>query len=1119
MQLLKKILLIVTLNASFYSYGQFSHDEYMASELSYEIYSQTGNNGNLFINNHYIFNCSIELYSWGDGFWMYNYPTVFPHWFLPETSHKISCNAHCNNSQGSGTRYNGIYKKANEYASQTQWSGSPPPVGVSFLGSPPNVNGWVIVGQIRSRRDTTLKNIVLDTTRILLNMAVVPTRIYTFPNGMIPFTDSSPRFNRDPVILCSAGDTVNFSQGLYDPDGDSLVVSWTPHLGGLNKTMANGSINIWPIGGLPSSFLLAGLYPRYYDTVTYASGYSYNNPLPDASFNPANIPATLNQSTGDIYFCCHNPGNYSMAIKVSSYRNGQILNDVHREIFVSVFPPDSNHDPKILAAGAPFVDTIYAGDSITIPFTITDLDSSDWLNFSATGFPLDSNLNGTGGCSKPPCAYFSILPPDSFQSAGFGMFHWKTTCNHTAQYQNSVTYNFALSVKDDNCPLPGFGSKNISITVIKPPVLPAAALHCASVDSSGNVLLSWSPAVDTTGFSFKKYVVHFSDSLYGNYTALDTIWDINQSSYFHLGAGANTDTLFYVLETVSSCNPLHSAFSDTIATIFLNLSNSGTGIASLSWNDIRDSLSLGSYYHIYRSIDHQPFVLLDSSALISFVDTIAVCSLEVSYYVSLGDSTGCVSRSNMRTSLFEDKIAPFQAAIDTVSIDGLNHPHISWFTSSSPDVVAYVVFAGGMAVDTLWADSSFFDTSLVVGSSAICYAVAPMDSCGNMGALSAVHCSIGLSAKINSCAQSVRIAWHPNQDTLRVGYQLFYRENGGAEVLLATLGAGDSSFVHTGANAGSSYCYFARALLSSGRSSSSNRFCVVADFSPASDYTYLRVATVVGGSLVRLKVQSDSSVAVRKFIIQRRLQGMSAFSTLASVPYQALGLWYFDDVSANVQQRSYAYRIISVDSCYRNDTSNIGQTILLSSSANANNINKLSWNPYADWQAGVDFYLIHRLVENVEILPPIIVPESGAASYSYSDDVTQFANRGSEFCYFIEAVEAPGNTITLSFDTSFSNLSCINREPVIYIPSAFHPGGGINELFKPVIPFIYGNDYSMIIFNRWGQKLFETHDINTAWDGTFKGKDVPAESYVYLIKLRDNDGNEIVKTGSFVLIR
>ncbi len=1110
--------------ASFQLLGQLWIPGKLAAEVTYTISSSTGYGGTVdYIATQYR-NCSKDYHTY-PVVGIFNYPATYAG-ALPFSSvtDSLSCGPQCATNQGGGPFYEGIYTREKIHPIALLGS-SYVHTPLAFLGTPP-VNGWVLCAFLFGQRDSSVQNIIYDTTSMSsayyfsrpINI-ITYSRIYPFPSNMIPFYDSSPQFSADAVIYCTAGDTVNYNLGIFDTDGDSFVVYWAPNLGG-NTAPTYGGTSFWPIGGLPAPVFSSSSNTWYkFDTVMYASGYSYTNPLPDASFNPANIPASLDSLTGEIYFCCHNPGNYAAAVNVFSYRNGQILSEVHREMFISVFPPDSNHDPEILNVGAPFTDTIFAGDSITIPFLVSDADPLDWVWFSATGFPLDSNLNGTGGCSKPPCAYFSIFPNDSFHTAAYGVFKWQTTCNHTAQYQNSITYTFILNTKDDHCPLHGFGSQSISITVIKPPPLDAAPLHCASVDSFGNVLLSWSAAVDTTGFSFKKYRLWTSDSLYGSYTLVDSFASIATVSYFHLGAGANADTVFYFLETLSSCNPMRSAFSDTIATIFLNLANSGTGIASLSWNDIRDSLSLGNYYHIYRSINHAPFVLLDSTALISFVDTIAVCSLEVSYYVSLGDSSGCISRSNIRTSLFEDLIGPIAVVWDTVSIDNTNHPHLAWFSSPSPDVVAYLVYSGGVIVDTVWADSSFFDTSMVVGNSGICYAVAPMDSCGNLGALSSLHCSIALATKLNKCAKSIAVSWHPNQDTSVLGYQVFYRENGGSEVLLASLGALDSSFVHSSLNTGSTYCYFVRAVLSAGRSTSSNRACILADFTPVVDYTYLRVASVAGGSMVKLKVQSDTSVAVREFIIQRRWVQTASFTTIATLPYQGLKTWFFNDVSANVYQRSFVYRIISVDSCYRNDTSNIGQSILLISEQKANNINALYWNHYMDWQAGVDYYLIHRLLEDVEVFPNIVIPESGLKKYSYEDDVTQSANAGSEFCYYIEAREASGNSITNSFDTSFSNLACLTREPNIYIPSAFHPGGGINDVFKPEIPFIYGNSYQMLIYNRWGQKLFETHEINTGWDGTFKGVDSPTDSYIYLIKLHDKDGNEVVKTGSLILIR
>jgi hypothetical protein len=237
-------------------------------------------------------------------------------------------------------------------------------------------------------------------------------------------------------------------------------------------------------------------------------------------------------------------------------------------------------------------------------------------------------------------------------------FKWITSCNHISKYQKSVTYNFTLKAKDSHCPLAGTINKPITITVLRPPKLPAPGLHCAAVDSAGDVSLSWSPVTDSLGRSFRFYRIWVSHSLTGGFVVADSVFNINTSSWVHQGAGAHNDTLFYFVETVSGCNNMFSAFSDTLSTLFLNLVNQGNGSALLSWNDIRDSASSALPYRIFRKVAGGAFVLIDSSLSNSFVDTVSVCSLAVSYFVTLADSAGCHHRSNIRLSVFEDKISP-----------------------------------------------------------------------------------------------------------------------------------------------------------------------------------------------------------------------------------------------------------------------------------------------------------------------------------------------------------------------------------------------------------------------------------------------------------------------------
>ena len=58
----------------------------------------------------------------------------------------------------------------------------------------------------------------------------------------------------------------------------------------------------------------------------------------------------------------------------------------------------------------------------------------------------------------------------------------------------------------------------------------------------------------------------------------------------------------------------------------------------------------------------------------------------------------------------------------------------------------------------------------------------------------------------------------------------------------------------------------------------------------------------------------------------------------------------------------------------------------------------------------------------------------------------------------------------------------------------------------------------MLIFNRWGQVVYEGNDPN-GWDGRFDGEPAPAEVYVYLAKFRFPNGDQLEYKGDLTLIR
>jgi gliding motility-associated-like protein len=77
----------------------------------------------------------------------------------------------------------------------------------------------------------------------------------------------------------------------------------------------------------------------------------------------------------------------------------------------------------------------------------------------------------------------------------------------------------------------------------------------------------------------------------------------------------------------------------------------------------------------------------------------------------------------------------------------------------------------------------------------------------------------------------------------------------------------------------------------------------------------------------------------------------------------------------------------------------------------------------------------------------------------------------------------------------------------LFVPNSFTPNNdGVNDVWFPVFDQL--DEIQISIFNRWGEKVFESIELEKGWDGTFAGKICPEDTYIYLIKAEDMDGNQ-----------
>ena len=107
----------------------------------------------------------------------------------------------------------------------------------------------------------------------------------------------------------------------------------------------------------------------------------------------------------------------------------------------------------------------------------------------------------------------------------------------------------------------------------------------------------------------------------------------------------------------------------------------------------------------------------------------------------------------------------------------------------------------------------------------------------------------------------------------------------------------------------------------------------------------------------------------------------------------------------------------------------------------------------------------------------------------------------------------------ICWDT-ISQLRKIGPDVTVFVPTAFSPertGPKTNNIFRAVVNG--EKTFHIELYNRWGEKLWETDDKYAGWDGTYKGEDAQQDVYAWFIKVTAYDGEEYTYEGTVTLLR
>ena len=511
---------------------------------------------------------------------------------------------------------------------------------ITLSGKPPSgnanqwLNGWVFSWAAPCCRSGKMTNISNTGTGALFKAIM-------FGDGrptQDPCYDSSPIFNEAPTsIVCQKYD-FQFDNNVTDSELDSLDFKWADVVDrSISASQYQPQFNMW------------------------RAGFSLANPTPTVAMNPDNKSATIDPKTGAVNMYVVLPPNapangslfYLTSTQVDAWgydasgnriKKATVFRDMPFNVFDcprNTFTYNDNfgnpvnidqvNTPPIIQMDSVLTNrldiTVYAGDSISLPFLTIDTNASrcaptllTTVTIEPSGIQFDSTFSDArGNCLIQPCATLSPAPAASTKKiSGLNTvgtrFSWQTTCDHidnsaiagSSTQPADVVFKFMMKTYDDFCTVPGVQYASINITVKAPKPLGPPILKCLTENSDGTYTLRWSgPQLADTTNSFESYELYLGQRAIGTsapFTYLAAPIRVNLTDYngsFTTPAYAPGQEYAFRMKTKWGCRGLsESTFSTPISSS--NLPSSVQGVISENGSVLQLAINDADSYQWFK---------------------------------------------------------------------------------------------------------------------------------------------------------------------------------------------------------------------------------------------------------------------------------------------------------------------------------------------------------------------------------------------------------------------------------------------------------------------------------------------------------------------------------------
>ena len=478
------------------------------------------------------------------------------------------------------------------------------------------------------------------------------------------------------------------------------------------------------------------------------------------------------------------------------------------------------------------------------------------------------------------------------------------------------------------------------------------------------------------------------------------------------------------------------------------------------------------------------------------------------------DTNGCFATMIKDTliTVNEDTIPPATPLVKRATVIDNENVLFEFISNTEPDFEKYIIYSStNQYTINQILDSSLVEQNLNTLLNPYSYKLVAIDVCRNTSPESETHTTVELKA--TGLANSIALQWTPyvGFDTSKY-YQIWRKTPETDFAPLDSVTGNTLSYTDTSVLCKQVYYYRIQtietdSMLQTSWSDTAGAIPVYLNILPTPENIR---ATVVNNKSVLLEWHLAKHNRLFTYhIYKSEDDGEPALFKVVNASDTSL-----TDTEVNVQEHSYSYTTYVVDACGgKSAPSNISKTILLKVRMVGNDILKhdpeLTWNAYEKWSPGVDHYIVDFWNEGSGMIDEV----------SRTDDATLHAKHKyinltqPEYCYIVTAFKSGDTTLI-----SESNQACVSTAPRLYAPNVFTVNNDkLNDLF--FVRGIFVETFSLQIYNRWGELVFETNDMNQGWDGTFKGEPCKPDVFVYMAEGRGMKGERVTLTGNVTLLR